>query len=162
MKGKKMLNAKKLNQYIQMIDDAFYFDRWGHYVTPLGLLKIFQPDSKLYFFRALKIKNIESHSTAVNGTFAPFGGRFYFCPLFREKYWAKIVEIKKQVPIIAKKTRGGLRNGSQLCHAYQLLINAPLIPSYDQVRDYPQLFAEYKHKILSPEEAKLRLKSKKN
>lgn len=155
-----MLNAKKLNQYIQMLDDAFFWDRWGHYITPIGLLKIFEPQSKLYFFSALNLKNIERHSTSVNGTFAPFGGRFYYTPLFRQKYWQKIVQIKKTVPIITKKTRGGLRNGSQLCHAYEMLINAPLIPSYDDIRDYPQLFAEYKAKILTPEEAKLRLKSK--
>lgn len=155
-----MLSEKKLQQYLKMIDDAFYFDRWGHYITPIGLLKIFQPQSKLYFFSALNHKNIEQHSTSVNGTFAPFGGRFYYCPLFKQKYWHKIVEVKKQVPIIAKKTRGGLRNG-ELCHAYEMLINAPLIPSYDEVRDYPEIFVEYKAKILTPEEAKLSLKSKK-
>ena len=155
-----MLNAKKLEQYIKMIDEAFYWQRWGHYITPIGLLKIFQPESKLYFFKALSLKNIEQHSTSVNGTFAPFGGRFYYVPLFREKYWRKIVEVKKQVPIISKKTKGGLRNG-ELCHCYQLLTDAPIIPSYDDIRDYPQLFAEYKDKILSPDEAKMRLKSKK-
>lgn len=156
-----MLNDAKLAEYIQMIDDAFYWDRWGHYISSIGLLKIFEPEQKFYFFSALKAKGIQRHSSCVNGTFCPFGGKFYYTPLFREKYWKKIVEIKKTVPIIAKKNENTLHGGKYVSHCYQMLTGQPLIPCYDELLANPEHFAKYRGFIVTQEQYKLSLKSKK-
>lgn len=155
------MKSVKFEYWKAIIEDAFNFNMWGHWVSSQGLTRVFNAENKRGLFAALKKLGCEMKDSTASGSFMPFTGcRFYYTPLFKPHYWQKVYDVKKQVPIVQRKENK--EENFIISHTYQMLLGLPLIPEYHEYLKDPVYFAEYKDKILTKKEyQKLRAEQKK-
>lgn len=127
-----------LIKWINTVKEALFWGQWGHWVSLKGLKLIFDvPDDEIFIFaKALSKLKLEKRFNTINGSFYPCancGGTFVYTPCFKKEYWEKIVEVKKQVPIV--KTTFTKHNTWENLHTYEMLLHVPIIPTYQDLVD---------------------------
>jgi hypothetical protein len=88
--------------YKAIIEDAFDFNKWGHWISAEGLTRVLNAEKRGLVAELQKL-GCKMMFTSASGSFAPiYGGRFYYTPLFKPHYWQRVYDIKKQVPMVQR------------------------------------------------------------
>lgn len=131
-------STSSILKWMVKINTAFNFGQWGHWISLKGLKMIFDvPDGEKKTFTKVLRLNFGIMRSTRSGSFSPcqgFSGLFFYTPLFKQQYWQKIVEIKKQVPVIIDIEKRGPEK--QIEHGYEMLTHSKLIPTADEYRQF--------------------------
>ena len=134
---RKIKTQKRNKRYWQAIlDEAFDKNKSGHWISLNGLFRLFgvKKNQRYSFGGAIANIALKRTVTSVKGSYGEARASiFYFTPLLNQRYWQKIVDLKKKIPL--KKYDVNLKKNKWLPdHGYQMLLNQPLIPNYQQFK----------------------------
>lgn len=155
----KKTNKKDEAYWMQVLQQAFNVNQWGHWCSLNGLCLVFnvKKQDRLEFRKAMKkIARATKNTVIIHSLGNTPYSTFFYTPLFNEPYWRKVVEVRKKVPLVQYELH---RNAYENEHAYEMLLHEDWIPDWKEMNVYRDVdkniipfdydFYKYKFKTFS-------------